>query len=99
MALECGRFAAGACEQCCEELFDSVSSGAVVHRLGEALTQLIHSPACIIVVCDARRGPPPRVQDGRVVTTAELPADGRKRLAGELAREVHRDLARPGYAW
>src|SRR5579859_252320 len=37
----------------------------------------------------------PRVQDGAVVAPAEVPADGGQRLVGELAREVHGELARP----
>src|SRR5271166_4629298 len=38
------------------------------------------------------------MQDGGVVTSAELPCDRGKRLVCELACEVHGDLARPGDA-
>src|SRR5713226_10482230 len=38
------------------------------------------------------------VQDGGVVATAELPAEGRKRGVGELAGQIHGDLARPSDA-
>src|SRR4029077_21119618 len=37
----------------------------------------------------------PCVQDGAVVAAAEVPADGGQRLVGELAREIHGELARP----
>src|SRR4051794_33626934 len=39
---------------------------------------------------------PAGVEDRRVVAPAERLADGRQRLVGELARQVHGDLARPG---
>src|SRR3954471_1965179 len=41
---------------------------------------------------------PAGMQDGRVVATREARADGGEGLTGVLAREVHRDLARPGEA-
>src|SRR4051812_50083090 len=41
---------------------------------------------------------PAGMQDGRVVATREARADGGEGLTGVLAREVHRDLARPGKA-
>jgi hypothetical protein len=45
---------------------------------------------------DALRRAPARVEDGGVVAPREARADGGERLARVLAREVHRDLARPG---
>ena len=49
---------------------------------------------------EARRcgGAAAGVHDGRVVAPAEARADRGEGLAGVLAREVHRDLARPGHA-
>src|SRR3954466_3180115 len=41
---------------------------------------------------------PAGMQDGRVVATREARSDGGEGLTGVLAREVHRDLARPGKA-
>src|SRR5512133_3508299 len=47
---------------------------------------------------DALGRAPAGVQDGRVVAPREARPDGRQGLTRVLAREVHRDLARPGKA-
>ena len=63
--------------------------------LVEAATQLLHSLARLLVVGDARGGTSPGMEHGRVVASAEVPADRRQRFAGELTRQIHGDLARP----
>ena len=105
IVMACGRFAAGAVESPVDrsvEVSQALRSGAARGAHGSV------SPRSVNSFSTARRestseemrraGPPAGVQDGGVVAPAELPADRRQRGAGELAREVHRELARPGDA-
>src|SRR2546421_2550853 len=55
--------------------------------------QLLHEVVHRAVLADQARDLGGRVDDRRVVAAAELLADLRERRIGELAREVHRDLA------
>src|SRR2546429_4330115 len=55
--------------------------------------QLLHEVVHRAVLANQARDLGGRVDDRRVVAAAELLADLRKRRVGELAREVHRDLA------
>src|SRR5207249_2534966 len=57
---------------------------------GQLLHEVVHRAVLADQAGDLRR----RVDDRRVVAAAKLLADLRQRGVGELAREVHRDLAR-----
>src|ERR1035441_4566672 len=57
--------------------------------------QLFHSLAGLLVRVDSGRGASAGVQDRGVVASTEVPSDGGQRFAGELACEVHGELARP----
>ena len=66
--------------------------------VAELALELFHSRAGSLVFRDALGGAPAGVQDRGVITPTEVPADGRKRFARQLAREIHGHLPRPGYA-
>src|SRR3981081_589978 len=72
-------------------------AGAVWSRwvVAEVLAQLLHSHARVLVRRDAGAGAPAGVKDGLVITSTELPSDGRQRLAGQLACKVHGELPGP----
>src|ERR1039458_2784102 len=65
----------------------------------ETSPQLVHSNAGGMVVRDASACASPGVKDGGLVAPAEISADRRKRLAGELAGKVHGHLSWPGNTW
>src|SRR3954453_8721503 len=75
----------------------SLSGGPDSSVAPEALREALDHVVGLPVAGDALRGPPAGVQDGGVVAAAEGAADRRQRLVGQLAREVHGDLARPGH--
>jgi hypothetical protein len=63
---------------------------------GEALGQAPNDVGGLGVGCEALGGALVGVHDRCVVATSEALADRREGLARVLAREIHRDLARPG---
>src|ERR1039458_6998458 len=58
--------------------------------------KLLHGTARGIVVGNTRARASPGVQNRRVVAPTEVTADGRQRLARQLAGKIHGHLARPG---
>src|SRR5262249_5754808 len=58
-------------------------------------TELFHSLTRPGVVKQSLTGASPRVQNGGVVTPAEVSPDRWQGLARELTGEIHRDLSRP----
>src|SRR3954454_7156433 len=71
-----------------------LSTIAVGTRLGEKLLDAVHGIAHSGVVgMEAAVDTPMGVQDRGVVAPAEGAAYGGQRFVGELAREVHRNLA------
>src|SRR5581483_9522952 len=62
----------------------------LLHAGCELLDEVVHRPVLANQARDLRR----RVDHGRMVAAAELLADLRQGRVGELAREVHGDLAR-----
>ena len=75
---------------------DAVCQGRAASRPAQGLGQALHGVVGLGIVGDPLGGALARVQDGRVVAVAERAADRRQGLVGELAREVHGDLAGPG---
>src|SRR5438445_232540 len=76
-------------------MWRSLSFRAVASKaLGEALGGVVSAD----VGGDPLGGAADGVEDGGVVTISELPTDGGERSVGQLPREVHGELARPGDA-
>src|SRR5712691_10093495 len=68
----------------------STESAHLFDACGQLLHQVVHRAVLADQTRDLGRG----VDDGGVVAAAEFLADLRERRVGQLAREVHRDLAR-----
>ena len=94
-AARCG---SGLCGRCAHERGSlSAARGVTAAPPSVSVSRRTTSKASR-VVGDALGGPPAGVHDRRVVAAAEVAADRGQRLRGELAREVHGDLAWPGDA-
>src|SRR4051794_29856649 len=74
----------------------SLSGGSDSSAAAEILGQTPNGVIGVAIGGDSLGGATARVHDRGVVAPPEGAADRRQRLVRELAREVHRDLARPG---